>query len=106
MRIAKRLTYPPSGYPWPHRVAGTLTADNLPVQGRKRVAALDRKTLFVGGTTISEPGGAFLFRGLPELPPGHGGWLIVAQDNLIDGEPNDGTYNAVVGDLIAPEMGD
>ena len=73
MRIAKRLTYPPSGYPWPHRVAGTLTADNLPVQGRKRVAALDRKTLFVGGTTISEPGGAFLFRGLPQLPPGHGG---------------------------------
>lgn len=96
---------PVTSYGWAHRIQSTLTADGGPISGEKRVVAIDPRTLFVGGALISNPDGTFLFRGLPALPVGHPGWMLVANDNLITGEAVDGTYNATVMDMVQPSAG-
>lgn len=96
---------PVQGYSWPHRIESVLTADGSPVTGSKRVAVMDREKMTVIAAVVSDPDGSFLFRGLPQLPVGHTGFTLIAHDNVVAGEPVDGTYNATVMDMVMPSMG-
>ncbi len=92
------------GYAWPHRVAGTARVEGT--GARKRIAIFEREAFQHRAFVVSEPDGSFLFRGLPELPAGHSGWLVIVQDNVLSDESGDGTFNAVVADMVQPETGD
>lgn len=72
-----------------HRLAGTVTVDGVPA--KRLVAVLNRATLGLIASTISDSSGAWEIFGISEYP--ERALLVLAIDNT-------GNYNAEVADFV------
>ena len=92
--IQPRIPAPTQGYSWPHRIEGRAQQEGAGT--RKRITVMEREGLTLTTTLVSNSNGSFLFRGLPALPAGHSGWMVIVQDNILSdedglqGDPIDG----------------